>query len=297
MPMTRKTLSAGRSNLLVKPMKPWPGERLLIPGDIHFDQHDPGALDVMLAVARDVGVTAACLVGDTFESAGISRHGRPSRRFRFRRGTIAAEREAARPYLEALREIVAEHRVDSTGRPRPGGLYVLTGNHERWWDAVQDEFPGLMDTPWFELYGNIFDGWRIFKEYTALKFGPLLVCHGHRLRGSLAKYSAASVLANYPGQNTLYGHTHRVDSCTLPTFKYGQAVRHGAWTIGHLKKPQIELRDQFVGPHAERHTQGFAIVDFYDVQGELRFRVDTIPIDRAPDGSPYATYGGKVYVG
>lgn len=276
--------------MLVHPINTEPGDVLLIPGDAHFDKHDPQCWDLMLQVARAFRVNGACLVGDTFDSIGISRHGRPARSFRFGRGTIKAEAAAARPYFERLEVIVLQNRGE-----RPGGLYCLTGNHEHWWRAVQDEYPGLLDHPWFELYGDLFDGWHVFKEYTALKFGPLLVAHGHRLRGALGKYSAASVLSNYPGQNTLYGHTHRVDACITPTFKYGIAVDHGAWTIGHTRDITLELKEPALGTHAERHKQGFALVHFFSVGGETRFKVDQVTVDRDVNGLPYCVVGGVLF--
>lgn len=275
--------------MIVKPLNPKSGDVLLIPGDIHFDQQDDDALDLMLSVASGRRVNSVCLVGDTFESAGISRHGRPARKFRNGRATIEAERRAAEPWLAKLRNLAGYFRGT------PGGLHVLTGNHEHWWEGLQDDYPGLLDTPWVELYGTIFDGWHVHAEHVALKFGPLLVCHGHRLRGSLARSSAASVLANYPGQNTLYGHTHRVDACITPTYKYGLPVRHGAWTVGNMKRIDVELKDRFLGPHAERHLQGFALVDFYEIEGETRFTVELVTIDRKPSGAPYCIVGGVLY--
>lgn len=266
------------------------GDVALFPGDIHFDAHDPDALDLMVDVAISRRVSLVGLIGDTFESVGISRHGRPARKFVNLTGTIAAEREAARPWLQTLKSVVTAFR----GR-RPGGLHVLQGNHEAWWDLVQDEYPGLLGHTWHEPYGDLFDGWHVYGEGTSLKLGPLLVTHGHRLRGSLARSSAASVLANYPGQNTLYGHTHRVDSCITPSYKYGAPVRHGAWTIGHMKSMEREFEDRAIASHAERHLQGFALVNFYEVEGEMRFGVDQVTVDRMPSGKPYCIVGGQFY--
>lgn len=243
----------------------------------------------MLLISIDRGVNSVCLVGDTFESSGISRHAKLRRRFRISRATVQSERDAAAPWLDAFAKLCLSRRG------KPGGLHVLTGNHEHWWKELQDEYPGLTDTPWHELYGDIFDGWHVHPEHTALKYGPLLVCHGHRLRGSLSKSSAAAVLGNYPGQNTLYGHTHRVDSAVTPTVKYGSPVRHGAWTIGTLKRRDIEVEDDTIGPFAERHLQGFALVSFHDVGGETRFAVDQVTLDRTPKGKPYAVVGGMYY--
>lgn len=273
--------------MLVRSIKVKPKDSVWIPGDWHFDEHDPEASLLFLRVVKSDPSNHFVLVGDTFESAGISRHARPSRKFRLSHGTINSERKAATPYLESIREIIEEFRGG------PGGLHCLTGNHENWWQGVQDEFPGLEDTPWFELYGDLFNGWQIHREYTSLRMGPLLICHGHRLRGALSRYSAASVLANYPGQNTLYGHTHRIDTFSRPTFKYGVAQDHGAWTIGTLRSLESSYKDPFLGPHAESHQQGFARVDFFDVGSELFFKVTQVTINRTSTGTPFCFYKGE----
>lgn len=274
----------------IREIKVQSGDAYLIPGDIHADQQDDDALGLALDVAISRRVTGVVFIGDTFESAGISRHSRPTRKFRIGRSTIDAERRAIEPWTRAFKTIVKAYR----GK-RPGGLHVLTGNHEAWWELVQDEYPGLLETDWPQLYGDVFDGWHIHGEATGLKLGPLLVCHGHRLRGALARASAASVLSNYPGQNTLYGHTHRVDSCITPSYKYGAPVRHGAWSIGHMKRIEAEFDERAIAQHAERHLQGFALVTFHEVEGEMRFHVEQATIDRTPAGKPYTILGGQIY--
>jgi len=267
------------------------GDKLLIPGDLHFDKQDQPAIDVMLRVARAAKVNRVCLVGDTFESAGISRHKslRAAKNFRYGKGTIKAEKRAAESTIRALTKI---------GR---SSLDLLTGNHEAWWDEVQDDYPGLSDTEWYECYGDLFDGWRVRGEEVAIKYGPLLVCHGHRLRGSLAKYAAASILANYPGQNTVCGHNHRLDVATTPTFKYGRQVWHGAWTVGHLKRRDIEIKEKHIGPFSEKHQQGFGIATFFDRgkneegQGKTGFDFQLYRIHRDTEGNPLVIHAGKVY--
>lgn len=260
-----------------------PGDRLLIPGDMHHDKQDQPAVELMIRVARAVRVNRACLVGDTFESAGITHRKRPARKFRFGQGTVAAEREAARPNLSALLALGLK------------SADVLTGNHENWWTGVQDEYPGLVDTEWFELYGDIFDGWHIRKEYTALKYGPLLVCHGHRLRGALAKNAAAAILGNYPGQNTVCGHNHRLDVATTPTFKYGRQVCHGAWCVGVLKDRDEEIKEDVIGPFSEKHQQGFGIATFFDRGGALGFDMQLYRIHRDSRDRPVVIHNGEVF--
>lgn len=261
-----------------------PGDALLIPGDMHHDKQDQKAIELMIKVARAAGVNRVCIVGDTFESAGITHRKKPARRFRFGKGTIKAERIAAEPNIQALKELATK------------SADVLTGNHEAWWQCVQDDYPGLMDTPWFEVYGDLFDGWNVRKEYTALKYGPLLVCHGHRLRGSLAKYAAASILMNYPGQNTVCGHNHRLDVATTPTFKYGKQVWHGAWCVGVLKDRDEEIKEDVIGPFSEKHQQGFGIATFFARgDGKLGFDMQLFRIHRDTKDNPLVVYNGKVY--
>lgn len=271
-----------------------PGDKWCFPGDMHHDQQDQAAVETMLAACSGEGVRNFCLIGDTMHSMGISRHSqlKAARHYRGGAGTAKAEARAAGPNLQAMRTL-------SLGQ---GQLHVLPGNHEKWWDLVQDDYPGLLDTQWHELYGDTFDGWTIHDELTALKLGPLLVQHGHRVRGSLAKFSAATVLNNYPGQNTLYGHTHRLEGCTTPTYKDGRPDEHGAWTIGHLRRRDKELEDKEIGPHSERHQQGFAIVSFF-ARGmgrhrrKLGFDVQLVKIHRTTAGKPIACVGGRVYRG
>ena len=268
------------------------GETWLVPGDLHFDQQDQAAVEVMLKAAAGAGIAGCVLVGDTMNSAGVSRHGRPTRNFRLGRGTIKSEHRAAAPTLSALRDMV-------TARGGVGKLHVLEGNHERWWQGVQDEYPGLLDTPWFELYGDLFDGWHAHDELTSLKLGPLLICHGHRLRGALARQSAQTVLTRYPGQNTLYGHTHRLESATTPTWKYGVPTVHGAWTVGHLRDRTKEIECQVTGPDSERHEQGFALVTFFDrgvpSTPALGFDVQLVRIHRDTEDAPMVSVNGKEY--
>lgn len=275
--------------MIIREISAEDGDVHLVPGDIHFDSHDPKALDLMLKVAQAFRVNGATLVGDTFDSIGISRYPHLRRGLKLK-GTIKQEKAAAEPYIHAIEAIVAGNREPG----RLGGLSVLTGNHEHWWKGVQDEYPGLEDTHWYEMYGDLFDGWHVYQEYTALRLGKLLICHGHRLRGSLSKRSAATVLANYPGQNTLYGHTHRVDSCITPSYKYGAPVDHGAWTIGHMRDIHAALKDPFMGPLVEQHRQGFAIVHFHKVRNELRFNVNQVTIDRVK-GKPFCIVAGVLF--
>lgn len=62
-----------------------------------------------------------------------------------------------------------------------------------------------------------------------------------------------------------------------------------------MRDVREELKDRALGPHAERHLQGFALVSFHEVEGELRFQVEQVTIDRKPSGAPYCIVGGVLY--
>jgi len=61
-----------------------------------------------------------------------------------------------------------------------------------------------------------------------------------------------------------------------------------------LRRVADELKDPFLGPHAEKHQQGFALVFFTLVDGEMRFQVQQVVIHRAGH-KPYAIVAGTVF--
>lgn len=135
----------------------------------------------------------------------------------------------------------------------------MGGNHEAW----QDTYSALDGSGWWEPYSDVLDGFSAHPEGVKLRYGNLVVAHGHDLRGALSKHSAASVLAEYPGQNTVYGHTHRLQQATTPTLKHGEPVAHGAWTLGMMVARRGERLDRRMRAITDRHQQGFGLVYFF----------------------------------
>ncbi len=258
-----------------------PGDQLLVLPDIHFPDQDDLVLGVVGQIKRDIRPQHVLQVGDAFDSAGISRHPKEMKQFLAGGRTLRDEFEIATPYLADLAQ-------DSRAR-------MLMGNHENWWRLVQNEHPGLVGVDFWDLApAGTFDGWHLYDEGTALLYGSLLAVHGHDLNGSLAQSSAATVLRNYPGQNTVYGHTHRIDSCTRPSLKYGRHTVHGAWSFGTLRDLSTELDhpEPKIRLSAERHENGVGVVTFGN---DGHFAVETVRIFRAAD-SARAIFRGKEYV-
>lgn len=260
-----------------------PPTLLVVPGDIHAPGQDDVALDLMTraveSTAQDLGLgrddVAFCLTGDTFDSAGFSPHPAVRRRVHKGLGSLQAEKKAMEPWFNSWLGLA-------------GHVHVIAGNHEAW----QESDLALVDSEWHEVYGDLLKqpGVTAYAEGSRLVFQSLVVCHGHDLRGSLSQHSAASVLAAYPGQNTLYGHTHRLQSCTTPTTKHGRPVDHGAWTVGVMCRPDFEHSDRRMRATADRHQQGFGVVFF----GEGGFSVELCAIRR--DGKKaYTWLAGRQY--
>jgi UDP-2,3-diacylglucosamine pyrophosphatase LpxH len=229
-----------------------PGSRVLIPGDIHFPKHDPELLSLLCKHREAMGVTDIVLIGDTFDCFGISHHKKNAAQMATR-GTVAHEASVAAPFLRKLR-----------GQMRSARCHVLTGNHEDWWDDLVDDNPGLSGMTWDIAYAKALEGWTVHPYGTGLRVGKLLVTHGDELAGSLSKHSTHAVLANYPGQNSLYGHTHIVMQSTSISYKYGKQEKHSAWTIGHCRSNTEVMDDKVQRSWARRWEQGVAIVDIFN---------------------------------
>lgn len=264
--------------MIVKQLKVSRGDKFLIPGDIHFPLHDPDLLSLLCSHSGSWGVGGVILIGDTFDCFGLSRHQKNAAQAATR-GSIAREVAAAKPWLARLGEGMKYREA-------------LTGNHEDWFDDLVDENPALEGMTWDYAYSGALTGWNVRPYGTALKVGKLLVTHGCELAGSLSKHSAKSVLGNYPGQNTMYGHTHRVDVATAISYKYGKQEKHSAWTIGHSRDPDVVMSDKVQRSWARSWEQGFALLTITGDDGS--FNVDIIrPFKH--NGGTHAFVEGKLY--
>lgn len=227
-----------------------PGSRLLVPGDIHFGSADLSAVGVMLRCAEAIGVTGIVLQGDTFDAGGLSSHRKSAKRQVDGSLTVRAEVEGARPYMEWMRDLVS------------GNAYIMQGNHEDRVERLVDDNPALVGLTWDKVYGAALVGWDVVPQGAFVLAGRVAIHHGHDLTG--LKFGggispAKTVLQNYPGQNTVFGHCHRKDQFTRPTWKGGRQVDHGAWCVGHM---QDEAEVGWSGHNAWERS--FGIISYYD---------------------------------
>lgn len=253
------------------------GSVVLVPGDIHFPNHDDAALALAGTVARAAGATTLLTVGDTIDCRYFSRH---------KSARAAAQRAGDNP--EEDNEWITVLRCDATEYGMSRHIF-LTGNHEAWIDSsLGEETPAL----WGSLLKHYPElaNWEVYDGSDALSVGKLLVTHGHGLKGSCSKTPARSVLNNYPGNNFLFGHVHRVDSAVGNTWVSGLRNQHGAWSPGCMKDLREDEPALKVG--AQIHQNGFAIVTVLDDAGN--FSVENVSIFDADD-KKWCVFRGKVY--
>lgn len=267
-----------------------PGDRVLVFHDVHFPIHDPGAMDLVVEAAQVLGCTTAIADGDIFDYQSLSSHRRTASQALLY-GSVAAEGEAGRPWLRAIREAIAH-------------CIYKRGNHEERADRVIDDNPGLFGAmEWHTPLGDAVDGWDCLPGDPIIKAGPLSIFHGHELSGSLSASSARTVLSRYPGQNTYYGHNHQMDQATTPTSKDGRQVVHGAWCGGHLSDPR---KQKYALAFMRSWQQGFSVIEywardnegFYDTPKQaVHFTVHPVRIFRDWRGMPVARVLGKTLRG
>lgn len=255
-----------------------PGDVLLVPGDVHFGTCDLPLFDLMLKVSYAAGVNLAVLQGDTFDCGGLSTHRKDARAANSGRLTIRHEVEQAMAPLAALSSLVN------------GRCWSISGNHEERIARMVDDLPALEGVSWATLYGKAMEGWHVLPHGSFVSVGPVSIYHGHELTGM--KYGggvtpAKTVLTQYPGQHTIFGHTHRRDSFTRPTWKNGRKVAHGAWNVGHL---QDESQVGWSGHNA--WEQSFAVVSFFE--GDL-FDVGLARVCRDKRNRPSVLLNGVMY--
>jgi predicted phosphodiesterase len=244
----------------------------LVPGDIHIPIWDRDLVFAVLAFAEDVGVDHLAIAGDLFDVYGASRFSKSARELFGDRYRFVEELRAATGFFEECNRIF--DRVD-----------WLMGNHEGRLDRFVNENPWLYGHPAFDPAAlfNVPSNWHTYEWGTMLRIGEVCIAHGDKLRGSGAKYGAASVLRNNPFQHTIFGHTHRImkDRHTVYDGE-GRGRGYEAHSIGHLS--HVHHHADYVSQPNWAH--GFALVE-HDTH---RPTIHTVEIERGR-----WRFGGKQY--
>lgn len=248
--------------------------------DLHFRQDDPRFIDILVDYARDLKPTLVLANGDIHDCNALSKHGRQAKE-QVDSGALEHEAQRSKPFFKAMLSAMA-----------PGGRALYgCGNHEGRWDRFVNDNPGLYGIPWWTPYRSVVDGWELFDQGYEWYLGPLTVCHGDELDGACSKHSTASVMGNYPRENLLYGHTHRIERRTETHWRQGKPHEHGVWTTGHGQDvSRVDWKSR------TKWRLGFFELRFWRSGRDVGFKVIQHEVFRVGKGlRMYSEMTGKVY--
>lgn len=256
------------------------GDVALVFSDIHFHQQDKRFCDILVDYARDLRPTLVLANGDVHDCNALSKHGRHAKE-QVDNGALEHEATASKPFFKAMRAAVL-----------PGGRALYgAGNHEGRWDRFVNDHAGLYGIPWWTPYRSVVEGWELFDEGYEWYLSSLTVCHGNTLDGSCNKHTTATVMGNYPHENLLYGHTHRIERRTETIWKQGVPKEHGVWSTGHgqdVTRVNWKKRTKW--------RLGFAEVRFFAAGRDVGFKVVQHEVFRTGKGRRmYSETLGRTY--
>lgn len=254
-----------------------PGDHALFWSDVHAPIHDRGAMDIVCQAHEILQPRISIAGGDIVDTNGLSRH-RKAAQQQLEHGSLIAEAETIRGEVERI-ERNSVYQI------------YLGGNHEGRVERLVDDVPALAGVlHWYTPFQSVFGNWETPELGAGVLLGPVLFVHGDGLAGSLAKYPAAAVLANYPGQCTVFGHCHKIDVATRPSLRYGRQTVHGAWTFGHLSDSS---KQGYAAAFRHAWQLGFGHFEFWDRgDGKLGFIANPIRIFPTEGGGRVANFLG-----
>lgn len=255
--------------------------------DVHFPIHDPGVMDVVVEATQVLKPSWVVADGDIHDYQSLSSHRRTAAQM-VAHGSLAAEAEVSRPYMQAIRAAV------------PHCIYKR-GNHEERLDRLVDDNQGLFGAlEWWHPVADAVEGWDCLPGDTVVQAGRLGIFHGHEIGATLGQNPARRVLNRYPGQNTYFGHCHQLDVATTPHSKHGRQVIHGAWAGGHCSDTR---KQSYAAAFRDRWQHGFGVVEYFDMEPDpehgraVGFLVHLVRVFKDSRGMPVARVLGKTLRG
>lgn len=267
--------------MIVHNITPVDGEAWVVLSDIHFPHEDKPALSIAIEIAEAFGVTRAILNGDILDVSCLSDH----------------EKDPDAPKRFDLECRSADWFIDWCNTRHDRNVWTF-GNHERRWHRyLFRRTPELygQGLPYVKKFeGKVLDGG--LNDYPKIRAGNLVIEHGDSFwpRGNVTPaMPAVVVLDKAPDQTTIIGHVHK-ESIASRNSLDDKGIRrtHSAHSSGHLS--HISSHAKYVGDYVNWH-QSFRLVEFYMVDGKIRFIITPIEIHRDNKNKPYALWNGKVY--
>ena len=253
-------------------MAPRPGDRWLVPGDLHFPYNDRAATRIMIEIAEHYGVTQIILQGDTFDTYALSKY----------------DKSAAKLVPNSLeREAASAASFLAWCRTRPDTVFI-PGNHEDRVNSFVGKHPELSGTLTISKAFGL-QGFTVLSHGAQIRAHSMVIEHGDVLLKG--RGLASKVLQKAPHVTTIYGHFHTLDMSRLTTYdKHGRPVTHAAYGVGHLAA--LDAHHEW----AERYPnwqQGFVLVEW----APPNFQVTQVEIHRDKTGRAVARFDGRTFRG
>lgn len=259
---------------LIKPRQALP-YRMMVNSDDHYPIVDKYYEAALFAFARDWKPDTWLHGGDRYDLWSISTHEKEPERIYNGPGSVLQEEfdSAQDSWKEICR--IAEH------------VHFLPGNHEnriqRLIKANMGLF-GLRSFDWHKL-ADIPEKVRIYNYGDVPEIGGISFEHGDRIGGRMGCLHAADWVLNKRAVNTIFGHTHRVETRYRVDRRGSLIFAHN---LGHGSDTKLQ---KYAGPNPN-WQHGFAAIEFYTVGGKPRFAFHPIVV---VDGR--FMFGGKLYDG
>jgi len=232
----------------------------VVPGDIHLPFHDP------VALSKLPRATGLFITGDLLDYYWLSSW--PKLADKVKKAGYTATREAAKDFVAWI-------------HPRYKYKVFGAGNHELRIETLSRKYPGF-DGTWYWMFADILPktwiyldhGYRCILPQKTVNGLPIVLEHGDRtLYGGVP--SAERLVNGYPGQCTVIGHNHRLQSHFKTTWNVGKSTVTQAYTVGHLS--DIKKNNYASNPNWQ---QGFGTIS---EQGSIRlFAIDKGAIINGP---------------
>jgi hypothetical protein len=249
-----------------------PQSKTFVNTDLHCDYHDGKVLDIQRQICDDYKPNDLVCLGDVNENKSINHHV-------FKRN--ASMRVTER---KTLQESASTHYVMKKIRSWAKNMYVLLGNHERFYKDFTDQFPQFSDILNFSFINNT-DALNIniidLKQTKCLNFTTYV--HGDMiLMGQKGGLMLDKIFRTY-GKNTVMGHCHypssRFDCHTVGLsgkmdLDYNE-TNASKWVHGCLLVREYEQRS-FISHVLIIDNKTFINNKLYECQNENEWKVPQV---------------------
>ena len=258
---------------------PKDGEKWGVFGDLHIGIEDKPAANLMIECFEREGIDLTCANGDIVNCATVAPHEGSQREAAIEHGFLMDEADSGREYLDWL-----------ATRPCLYG----EGNHEDWINDVAKR-TGTVGSLTVKSALGLHPSIQVLPQAYQIRAGSLVIEHGDVTlgRGSGGVNLARTILTRYPDQTTVVNHFHRMDMAIRTAPDQRDVFRsRAAFSLGHMS--QVRRHTEYAS-RAPNWQTGFAIIEFWRVDGQIRYNVNPIEIHRDRRGRPVFSYRGHTY--